>query len=59
VAVDATETVVGQNRAFLTRLIMLSPVDQILIAMAKGEGEPLPEIDGLTVIPVSTADVSA
>lgn len=50
VAVDATETVVGQNRAMLTRLIMLSPVGQILVAMAKGEGEALPEIDGLTVI---------
>ena len=54
-AVDATETVVGLNRAMLTRLIMLSPVDQIVIAMAKGEGESLPEIDGLTVIPVSTS----
>lgn len=53
-AVDATETVVGLNRAVLTRLIMLSPVDQIVIAMAKGEGETLPAIDGLTVIPVST-----
>jgi DNA repair exonuclease SbcCD ATPase subunit len=53
-AVDATETVVGLNRAMLTRVIMLSPVDQIVIAMAKGEGESLPEIDGLTVIPVST-----
>lgn len=53
-AVDATETVVGMNRAILTRLIMLSPVDQIVIAMAKGEAETLPEIDGLTVIPVST-----
>lgn len=52
VAVDATETVVGLNRSMLTRLIMLSPVDQILIGMAKGENEPLPELDGLTVIPV-------
>lgn len=55
VAVDDTEAVVGTNRAMLTRLIMLSPVEQIVIAMAKGEGETLPAIDGLTVIPVSTA----
>jgi len=52
VAVDATETVVGANRAMLTRLIMLSPVSQIVVAMAKGEADPLPEIDGLTVVQI-------
>lgn len=59
VAVDDTESVVGANRAMLTRLIMLSPVEQILVAMAKGEGDALPVIDGLTVIPVSTPDATA
>jgi exonuclease SbcC len=53
VAVDATEKVVGLKRGMLTRLIMLSPVEQVLVAMAKGEGEGLPEIDGLTVINLS------
>lgn len=57
VAVDATETVVGMNRAMLTRLIMLSPVDQIVIAMAKGEADALPDIDGLQVIQVSKAGI--
>jgi len=58
VAIDNAETTVGAKRAMLTRLIMLSPVDQIVVAMAKGPADPLPEIDGLTVIPIFMPDAT-
>lgn len=49
-AIDASEVVVGLKREALTELVMTSPVKQVLIAMAKGEDEPVPDMDGLQVI---------
>lgn len=50
VALDAAEAVVDENRAILTQLVMTAPVDQVLVAMAKGANEPDPVIEGLQVI---------
>lgn len=47
---DAAEAVVGENRALLTDLIMTAPVDQVVVAMAKGDDEQDPDIPGLQVI---------
>jgi hypothetical protein len=58
---DASEAVVGKNRGLLTDLVMAAPVEQILVAMAKAEGDPSPELDGLQVIrmeDVATAAVA-
>lgn len=52
VAIDATETVVGKARTLLTSLAMLAPIDQVIVAMAKGEDETAPAVDGLTVVRV-------
>lgn len=49
-AIDAAEAVVGVNREVLTNLVMGAPVDQVLVAMAKGAAEDSPVIDGLHVI---------
>jgi DNA repair exonuclease SbcCD ATPase subunit len=58
VAIDNAETTVGAKRAMLTRLIMLSPVGQIVVAKAAAATDPLPDIDGLTVIPIFTPDAT-
>lgn len=51
--IDGAETVVGTNRGLLTGLVMGAPVGQVIIAMAKGDHEPAPELDGLQVVRVA------
>lgn len=54
--IDRAEAVVGEHRAILTDLIMDAPVGQVLIAMAKADGDELPDLEGLQVIAL-TADL--
>ena len=55
VVVDDVEAVVGQARRLLTGVVMTSDLEQILVAMAKPDEEPAPELPGLQVIRVSEA----
>lgn len=48
--IDGAEAVVGKNRGLLTGLVMGAPVGQVIVAMAKGDEEATPDIDGLQVI---------
>lgn len=48
--IDGAEAVVGKNRGLLTGLVMGAPVGQVIVAMAKGDDEAVPDIDGLQVI---------
>lgn len=50
VAVDATETTVGALRQAVTAVLMLSPVSQALVAIAKGLDDDVPAIDGLQIV---------
>lgn len=58
-ALDAAEAVVGENRALLTGLMMNAPVDQVVVAMAKGGHEPDPDVPGLTVIRLDSRAAAA
>jgi small-conductance mechanosensitive channel len=59
VAVDATETTVGTLRQAVTAVLMMSPVDQVLVAIAKGPDDPVPAIDGLQVVRLGPVQVHA
>lgn len=50
VIVDATETTVGTLRQAVTTTLMMSPIGQALIAVAKPADDPVPDIDGLQVV---------
>lgn len=52
-ALDAAEAVVGENRRLLTGVVLAAPVGQVLIGMAKGEDDPMPnpaDLPGLQVL---------
>jgi energy-coupling factor transporter ATP-binding protein EcfA2 len=49
--VDAAEAVVGTHRQQITAMVMGAPLmDQVIVAMARGDAEPAPAIPGLQVI---------
>lgn len=56
---DDAEAVVGLNRAVLTELILGAPVQQVLVAMAKSDDEPVPDIDGLQVVRVGDVQTAS
>lgn len=59
VAVDATETTVGTLRQAITAVLMLSPVRQALVAIAKGLDDDVPAIDGLQIVRLGRASTPA
>ena len=54
-AVDDVEKVVGRNLQLVTQVILGLPVGQIIVAMAKADSDPVPEIEGLQVVRLGEA----
>lgn len=48
---DAAEAVVGKHRQLITGMVMGAPaMDQVIVAMARADNEPAPQLPGLQVI---------
>lgn len=48
---DAAEAVVGKHRQLITGMVMHAPaMDQVIVAMARADNEPAPQLPGLQVI---------
>lgn len=56
-AVDDAEKVVGRSLEMVTEQVMTLPVGQIIVAMAKAEDAPVPDLDGLQVVRLAAAPV--
>jgi DNA repair exonuclease SbcCD ATPase subunit len=60
VVVDAVETTVGVLRAAITNTLMVSPVGQVIVAVAKAPDDPVPSgLDDLQIIGLSMLPVGA
>lgn len=56
---DAAEAVVGIDRQRITSMVMNAPMKQVIVAIARADNEPAPQLPGLQVIRLATVPAVA